>query len=61
MTAKEKATQWMQLLISDADYAIDAIENLARQNGIKITVNFGAELANTHDALTELAEYIREL
>ena len=56
MSKNEKVAVWMQLYISDADYAIDAIENLARQNGIRITINLGAELANCHDALAELAE-----
>lgn len=51
----------MHYHISDADHAICAIEELARQSGLKITVNFGAELAHTHDALTELEEQIRKL
>ena len=60
MTA-EQAKQVMRRRIYDADYALDAIEEIARHNGIKITCNFGAELANCHDAIAELAEYISKL
>jgi len=61
MTAKEKAKWEMAHGVGNAAAIVNAIEELARRNGIGINCNLAAELANCHDALAELDRQIIKL